>query len=84
MIQERDGQLAETLKTKNKILQDREDEIRQLREKIKDMSARFAEMLKNTLDQMSQKIELVNQNFEEEVEPTMVKKLEDFTKIPAL
>lgn len=84
MIQERDADLAETLKTKNKILQDREDEIRQLRDKIKDMSARFSEMLKNTLDQMSQKIELVNQNFEEEVEPTMVKKLEDFTKIPAL
>ena len=53
MIQERDADLAETLKTKNKILQDREDEIRQLRDKIKDMSARFSEMLKNTLDQMS-------------------------------
>jgi hypothetical protein len=48
------------------------------------MSARFSEMLKNTLDQMSQKIELVNQNFEEEIEPTMVKKLEEFTKVPGI
>ena len=82
MIDQRDAQLSDTIKTKEKIIKDKDEEIRELKDKIKDMSARFSEMLKNTLDQMSSKIELVNQNFEEEIEQPMVKKLEEFTKVP--
>ena len=84
MIKARDAELADTLKKKENVIKQRDEEIRDLRDRIKEMSHKFSEMLKSTLDQMSQKIELVNQNFEEEIEPTMVKKLEEFTKVPGL
>ena len=84
MIKARDAELADTLKKKENVIKQRDEEIRDLRDRLKEMSHKFAEMLKSTLDQMSQKIELVNQNFEEEIEPTMVKKLEEFTKVPGL
>jgi hypothetical protein len=48
--------------------------------KNKKMSAKFSDMLKSTLDTMSEKIELVNQNFEGEVKLTMVKSLRNLQK----
>ncbi|CAG9323473.1 unnamed protein product [Blepharisma stoltei] len=77
-IQQRDSQLQEIMKEKEGVLREKEEEVKELRKKIDDMSSRFASILKDTLDQMKEKIEMVNKNWEEEMEVPMLKKLEDF------
>jgi len=77
-LEAKQQQLEGILRDKNAILSDREEEIIELKKKIEDMSQEFAAMLKNTLEQMTEKIELVNKNWEDEMETPMMKKLEDY------
>lgn len=77
-LEAKQQQLEGILRDKNAILSEREEEIIELKKKIEDMSQEFAAMLKNTLEQMTEKIELVNKNWEDEMETPMMKKLEDY------
>jgi len=77
---QRDSQHAEIIKEKEAIYREKDDEVRQLKKNIEDMSQRFAIMLKDTLDQMKDKIELVNKSWKDEMEAPMLKKLEEFAQ----
>ena len=75
---EREKQLQEILKEKEGIVKEKEEEARDLKKRTEDMSQKFAQMLRDTLDQMKEKIELVNKSWKDEMEAPMLKKLEDF------
>ena len=77
-ISQRESQLADIMKEKDGILREKEDDIRELKRKIDEMSQRFANMLKLTLEQMKEKIELVNKSWKDEMEAPMLKQLQDF------
>ena len=78
-VKQRDNQYNEILGEKDSVIREKDDEIRELKTKINEMSARFTKMLQETLEQMKDKIEMVNKNWEEEMETPMLKKLEEFS-----
>ncbi len=53
----------------------KDEEIRDLKRKIEDMSSEFAKMLKETLEKMQQRIELAN--WDSEHDPQIVKQLKE-------
>ena len=54
-------------------------EIKELRQRIDDMSSTFAEMLKETLQKMQQRIEQANEQWENENDTNMLKRFEEMT-----
>jgi hypothetical protein len=60
----------ETEKVKN-------DEIKELKKRIDEMSSDFAEMLRDTLHKMQERIEIANKQWEDENDPTMLKRFEE-------
>ena len=64
---------------KDRMIADRDMEIEQLQKKMEDMSIEFAEMLKQTLDRMSQKIEQESATMGiGDTDPTLAAKLSEF------
>jgi len=57
--------------------QEKEQEIAELKKRIDEMSSDFAEMLKDTLTKMQERIEFANKQWEDENDISMLKKLED-------
>lgn len=74
-LSEKDKQLKELIRTKDREIQEKEEIIAELRNKINDMSQEFANMLKATLDKMQERIELANTQWETEVTESPSKKI---------
>ncbi|CDW73736.1 UNKNOWN [Stylonychia lemnae] len=53
------------------------EEIKELKKRIDDMSSDFAEMLRDTLHKMQERIEIANKQWEEENDANMLKRFED-------
>lgn len=53
------------------------EEIKELKKRIDDMSSDFAEMLRDTLTKMQERIEIANKQWEEENDANMLKRFED-------
>ncbi len=56
---------------------EKDNEIADLRKRIDEMSSEFAQMLKDTLTKMQERIEFANQQWEDENDISMLKKFED-------
>ncbi len=56
---------------------DKNDEIEELKKRIDEMSSDFAEMLKDTLTKMQDRIEFANTKYEDPNDISMIKKFED-------
>ena len=63
------------IKTKDREIQEKEEVIAELRNKINDMSQEFANMLKSTLDKMQERIELANTQWDTEVTESPSRKM---------
>ena len=74
-LSEKDKQLKELIRTKDREIQEKEEIIAELRNKINDMSQEFANMLKATLDKMQERIELANTQWETEVTESPSRKI---------
>ncbi len=53
------------------------EEIKELKRRIDEMSSEFAEMLRETLHKMQEKIDLANKQWEDENDANMLKRFED-------
>ena len=62
---------------KQEIERIKNEEIKELKKRIEDMSVEFAEMLRDTLHKMQERIEFANKQWEEENEANMLKRFED-------
>jgi predicted RNase H-like nuclease (RuvC/YqgF family) len=69
-LEKLNGEKAEVEKQKN-------EEIKELKKRIDDMSSDFAEMLRDTLNKMQERIEIANKQWEEENDPNMLKRFEE-------
>ena len=56
---------------------EKNQEIEELKKRIEEMSSDFAEMLKNTLTKMQERIEFANKSWEDTNDISMLKKFED-------
>jgi gas vesicle protein len=59
------------------MIREKDDEIRELKKRIDEMSSDFAEMLKDTLTKMQERIEFANKQWEDDNDTNMLKKFED-------
>jgi len=57
----------------------KDEEIRDLKRKIEEMSNDFARMLQDTLNKMQERIELANNQWESENDANVLKRFQDFT-----
>ena len=55
----------------------KKDEIDELKKRIDEMSSDFADMLKDTLTKMQERIEFANKQWEDDNDANMLKKFED-------
>lgn len=62
---------------KNEIERQKNEEIKELKKRIDDMSSDFAEMLRDTLHKMQDRIEIANKQWEEDNDPKMLKHFEE-------
>jgi hypothetical protein len=62
---------------KEEMIQTKDDEIRELKKRIDEMSSDFAEMLKDTLTKMQERIEFANKQWEDDNDANMLKKIEE-------
>ena len=77
MIREWQGKTQQLRTAKEAMTNERDEEIRELRKRIDEMSSDFAEMLKDTLTKMQERIEFANKQWEDENDISMIKKFED-------
>ena len=61
------------------MIREKDDEIKELKKRIDEMSSDFAEMLKDTLTKMQERIEFANKQWEDDNDTNMLKKFEDMT-----
>ena len=59
------------------MIQQKDEEIRELKKRIDEMSSEFAEMLKDTLTKMRERIEFANKQWEDDNDTNMMKRLDD-------
>ena len=59
------------------MIQSKDEEIKELKKRIDEMSSDFAEMLKDTLTKMQERIEFANKQWEDENDVNMLKKFEE-------
>lgn len=62
---------------KMEIEKQKNEEIKEYKKKIDDMSSDFAEMLRDTLHKMQERIEIANREWEAENDANMLKRFED-------
>ena len=65
---------------KEQIREEKDAEIAKLKKNIDEMSSDFAEMLKDTLTKMQERIEFANKNWEDDTDANMLKKFDDMAK----
>lgn len=61
------------------MVQTKDEEIRELKKRIDEMSSDFAEMLKDTLTKMQERIEFANKQWEDDNDANMLKKFDEMT-----
>lgn len=71
--------LEETKREKDEIIGGKEAEINEMKIKMEQISNEFADMLKEVLDKMNDKIEIVDSTWENESGVPIIKKLEEFS-----
>ena len=59
------------------MISSKDEEIRELKKRIDEMSSDFAEMLKDTLTKMQERIEFANKQWEDDNDANMLKKFEE-------
>ena len=59
-----DSEIAELKQAKEKMINDKDAEIRKYKERIDEMSSDFAQILKSCLEKMSERIDFGNQTYE--------------------
>ena len=59
------------------MIEQKDEEIRELKKRIDEMSSDFAEMLKDTLTKMQERIEFANKQWEDDNDTNMMKRLDD-------
>ena len=64
LLSEADVKKERIIKEKNAIIQMKDDEIAELKQRIDSMADEFGDMLRETLDKMKEKIEISSGNFE--------------------
>lgn len=55
------------------------EEIKELKKRIDEMSSDFAEMLKDTLHKMEERIDIANKQWEEDNDGNILKRFEEIT-----
>jgi len=75
-LEEAQQQLEEVKREKAQELALKDAEIKEQKEKMEDMAVEFGEMLKETLDKMSEKIEITNQGWEAGTGESITRRLE--------
>lgn len=71
-------QLEETRREKAQELARKDAEIAEQKQKMEDMAVEFGEMLKETLDKMSERIEIANNSWEADTGAGVARRLEEF------
>merc|ERR1740124_1691746 len=71
-------QLEETRREKAQELARKDAEIAEQKQKMEDMAMEFGEMLKETLDKMSERIEIANNSWEADTGAGVARRLEEF------
>ena len=62
---------------KEEMIRKKDEEISELKKRIDEMSSDFAEMLKDTLTKMQERIEFANKQWEDDNDTNMMKRLDD-------
>ena len=75
-LEEAQQQLEEVRREKAQDLALKDAEIKEQKEKMEDMAVEFGEMLKETLDKMSEKVEITNHGWEADAGESIAKRLE--------
>ena len=68
---------------KEKIIQDNDSQIKELTQRIEEMSSEFADMLKDTLSKMQDRIEFANKDWKDDNDQETMKKFDHMTNIGA-
>ena len=76
-IRDKQSLLARKRQEKEAMTAQKDDEIAELKKRIDEMSSDFAEMLKDTLTKMQERIEFANKDWEDKNDISMLKKFED-------
>ena len=76
-IRDKQTLLARKRQEKEAMTAQKDDEIAELKRRIDEMSSDFAEMLKDTLTKMQERIEFANKDWEDKNDISMLKKFED-------
>jgi len=58
---------------------EKDEEIKALKKRIDEMSSDFAEMLKDTLTRMQERIEFANKTWDDDGDANMMKKFDEMT-----
>ena len=66
---------------KEQIIQDNDEQIKELGRRIEEMSSDFADMLKDTLSKMQDRIEFANKDFKDDTEAEVIKTFDHMTNI---
>ncbi len=77
MIRDKQALYARKKLEKEAMIAQKDDEIAELKKRIDELSSDFAEMLKDTLTKMQERIEFANKDWEDKNDVTMLKKFED-------
>ena len=68
---------------KEQIIQDNDSEIKELTQRIEEMSSDFADMLKDTLSKMQDRIEFDNKDWKDDNDQETMKKFDHMTNVGA-
>ena len=68
---------------KEQIIQDNDSEIKELTQRIEEMSSDFADMLKDTLSKMQDRIEFANKDWKDDNDQETMKKFDHMTNVGA-
>ena len=70
--------IEDTKEEKDKIIALKENEIQQMKLKMDQMAHEFGDMLKETLDKMSERIEITNSSWDSDSGVPITRKMEEF------
>ena len=68
---------------KETMIQENDEQIRELNRRIEEMSSEFADMLKDTLSKMQDRIEFANKDWKEDADNDVANKFDHMTNIGA-
>ena len=68
---------------KEQIIQENDHEVKELEKRIEEMSSDFADMLKDTLSKMQDRIEFANKEIKDDTEADVIKTFDHMTNIGA-